>query len=65
MTIASILVLKPEMILLDEPSLGLAPNFVEMIFDMIKKINEQGYEVYSLARIKYMDEYQIDFIEEN
>ena len=26
---------------------------------------EQGYEVYSLARIKYMDEYQIDFIEEN
>jgi xanthine phosphoribosyltransferase len=27
--------------------------------------NEQGYEVYSLARIKYMDEYQIDFIEEN
>ena len=30
-----------------------------------KKINEQGYEVYSLARIKYMDEYQIDFIEEN
>ena len=30
-----------------------------------RKINEQGYEVYSLARIKYMDEYQIDFIEEN
>lgn len=35
----------PKMILLDEPSLGLAPNFVEMIFDMIKKINEQGVTV--------------------
>ena len=29
-----------------------------------EKLNDQGYEVYSLARIKYMDEYQIDFIEE-
>ena len=36
---------KPEMILLDEPSLGLAPNFVEMIFAMIRKINAQGVTV--------------------
>ena len=33
------------MILLDEPSLGLAPNFVEMIFSMIKEINKQGVTV--------------------
>lgn len=35
----------PKMILLDEPSLGLAPNFVEMIFSMIKEINKQGVTV--------------------
>ena len=35
----------PKMILLDEPSLGLAPNFVEMIFGMIEKINKQGVTV--------------------
>ena len=35
----------PKMILLDEPSLGLAPNFVEMIFGMIKEINKQGVTV--------------------
>ena len=31
--------------LLDEPSLGLAPIFVERIFDIIKQINEQGTSI--------------------
>ena len=35
----------PRLILLDEPSLGLAPNFVEMIFAMIRKITAQGVTV--------------------
>ena len=35
----------PRLILLDEPSLGLAPNFVEMIFAMSRKINAQGVTV--------------------
>lgn len=35
----------PELLLLDEPSLGLAPNFVVMIFDMIKEINKQGVTI--------------------
>lgn len=35
----------PELLLLDEPSLGLAPNFVMMIFDMIKEINKQGLTI--------------------
>ena len=35
----------PELLLLDEPSLGLAPNFVMMIFDMIKEINKQGVTI--------------------
>ena len=29
----------------DEPSLGLAPNFVLMIFDMIREINKQGVTI--------------------
>lgn len=35
----------PKLLLLDEPSLGLALNFVVMIFDMIKKINKQGVTI--------------------
>lgn len=35
----------PQLILLDEPSLGLAPNYVEMIFGMIERINKQGVTV--------------------
>lgn len=35
----------PELLLLDEPSLGLAPNFVVMIFDMIREINRQGVTI--------------------
>jgi branched-chain amino acid transport system ATP-binding protein len=32
----------PKLLLLDEPSLGLAPIFVERIFEIIREINEQG-----------------------
>lgn len=36
----------PKMILLDEPSMGLAPQLVELIFEITKKINEeQGVSV--------------------
>ncbi|MDR2885041.1 MAG: ABC transporter ATP-binding protein [Deferribacteraceae bacterium] len=33
---------KPKLLLLDEPSLGLSPIFVQHIFEVIKKINSQG-----------------------
>ena len=33
---------RPRLLLLDEPSLGLAPILVETIFNTIKQINEQG-----------------------
>jgi branched-chain amino acid transport system ATP-binding protein len=32
----------PDMLILDEPSLGLAPLIVESIFETIKQINEEG-----------------------
>jgi hypothetical protein len=35
----------PELLFLDEPSLGLAPNYVAMIFEMIKEINKQGVTI--------------------
>jgi branched-chain amino acid transport system ATP-binding protein len=33
---------KPKLLLLDEPSMGLAPIFVERIFEIVREINEQG-----------------------
>ena len=35
----------PSYLLLDEPSLGLAPKLVDQIADLIKEINEQGVTV--------------------
>jgi branched-chain amino acid transport system ATP-binding protein len=39
------LMARPKLLLLDEPSLGLAPIFVERIFDIIKQINQQGTSI--------------------
>lgn len=36
---------KPSILLLDEPSLGLAPKIVEKIFEIIKEINNQGVSI--------------------
>jgi branched-chain amino acid transport system ATP-binding protein len=36
------LMARPRLLLMDEPSMGLAPVLVELIFDTIKKINEEG-----------------------
>jgi branched-chain amino acid transport system ATP-binding protein len=36
---------RPRLLLLDEPSMGLAPIFVERIFDIIREINKQGTTV--------------------
>ncbi len=35
----------PELLMLDEPSLGLAPVIVESVFETIQKINEQGVTI--------------------
>jgi branched-chain amino acid transport system ATP-binding protein len=36
------LMAKPKLLLLDEPSMGLAPILVEKIFEIVKEINDQG-----------------------
>jgi len=36
------IVIKPKLLLADEPSLGLSPNFVDVIFDKLQEINRMG-----------------------
>ena len=36
------LMAQPKLLMLDEPSMGLAPIFVEKIFEIIREINQQG-----------------------
>ena len=45
LAIGKALMARPEMLILDEPSLGLAPIIVEHIFGVIDKIRDQGVSV--------------------
>jgi branched-chain amino acid transport system ATP-binding protein len=42
LAIGRALMARPKVLLLDEPSMGLAPMLVQQIFSIIKEINEQG-----------------------
>jgi branched-chain amino acid transport system ATP-binding protein len=45
LAVARALMTKPKLLMMDEPSLGLAPLVVKMIFDIIKTINAEGTTV--------------------
>ncbi len=45
LAIGRVLMSRPELIMMDEPSLGLAPIVVQGVFDIIKEINKQGVTI--------------------
>lgn len=45
LAISRALMCKPKMLLLDEPSLGLAPLIVAQIFEIVKKLNQEGMTI--------------------
>ncbi len=45
LAIGRALMLEPKLLLLDEPSLGLSPNYVEMVFEKLVEINKNGTSI--------------------
>jgi len=45
LSIARGLMAKPKLMMLDEPSLGLAPVIITEVFDIIKELNRDGYTI--------------------
>lgn len=54
LAIGRALMSRPKMILMDEPSMGLAPILVEQIFSVIKEINSEGTTVLLVEQNAYM-----------
>ncbi|MDW2003772.1 ATP-binding cassette domain-containing protein, partial [Vibrio sp. 2304] len=46
LAIARALMSRPRLLLLDEPSLGLAPIIIQQIFDTIEQLREQGMTIF-------------------
>jgi branched-chain amino acid transport system ATP-binding protein len=45
LAIGRALMLKPKLLLADEPSLGLSPNYVELIFDKLVEISKNSTSI--------------------
>ena len=46
LAMARALMSRPDLLLMDEPSMGLAPVLVEHNFDLIRRVNEQGTTIF-------------------
>lgn len=53
LAIARALMARPRLVMFDEPSLGLAPNFVEMIFELILEVRREGTTVLMVEQNAY------------
>ncbi|MGP8321871.1 MAG: ABC transporter ATP-binding protein [Methanosarcinaceae archaeon] len=47
------LMLEPEMILMDEPSMGLSPKFVDIVFNKIEEISSEGISILIVEQNAY------------
>lgn len=54
LAIARAMMSKPRLLLLDEPSLGLAPNLVKLIFGLIQDINRRGITILLIEQNAHM-----------
>ncbi|MFT3786961.1 MAG: ABC transporter ATP-binding protein [Tepidisphaeraceae bacterium] len=54
LAIARALLARPKLLLLDEPSLGLAPQLVQLIFSIIRQINADGTTVLLVEQNAHM-----------
>ena len=53
LAISRALMSRPKLILFDEPSLGLAPNLIETIFEIVSEIRAQGVTVLMVEQNAY------------
>jgi branched-chain amino acid transport system ATP-binding protein len=44
------LMARPRLICMDEPSMGLSPGYVELVFDIVRQINGQGVTVFMVEQ---------------
>jgi branched-chain amino acid transport system ATP-binding protein len=54
LAIGRALMARPRLLLMDEPSLGLAPKFVETIFEVIREINTRGTTILLVEQNAHM-----------
>lgn len=54
LSIARAMMINPDVLLLDEPSAGLAPIYVKSIFEMIKQLSEQGTTILLVEQMAKM-----------
>ena len=52
LVIARALLSKPRLLMLDEPSLGLAPKITEQVYELLAKVRQDGVTIWSSSRTR-------------